>query len=172
MGSFGMEGRSFITDLRQADFASVGYAVMGGVIFNLSNLLIVAAITIAGLSVAFPIAVGLALVLGVLINYLKVPTGTPLLLFAGVMLGVIAIVINALASRKAESSKGKTSTKGIIISVISGIIMSFFLPFCGRRNDDGLYSSRTGKTDPIFCCPCFFFGTIPVELCLEHIFYV
>jgi glucose uptake protein len=148
MGSSGDEGRSFIVDLGQADFTSVGYAFLGGVVFNLSNLLIVAAITIAGLSVAFPIAVGLALVLGVLLNYLKVPTGNPVLLFAGVTLVVIAMVVNALASRKAESSKGKTSTKGIIISVISGVIMSFFYRFVAEGMTMDFTHPEPGKLTP------------------------
>ncbi|QGY47541.1 multidrug DMT transporter permease [Maribellus comscasis] len=148
MGSFGTEGRSFIADLRQADFASLTYTFIGGVIFNLSNLLIVAAITIAGLSVAFPIAVGLALVLGVLLNYLKVPTGNLLLLFAGVLLVVIAMVVDALASRKAESSKGKASTRGIILSVISGIIMSFFYRFVTEGMTMDFTHPEPGKLTP------------------------
>ena len=158
MGSFGMEGRSFITDLGQADFASLTYTFMGGVIFNLSNLLIVAAITIAGLSVAFPIAVGLALVLGVLLNYLKVPTGNPLLLFAGVILIVIAMILNAFASRKAESSKGNTPTKGIIISIISGVIMSFFYRFVAEGMTMDFTNPEPGKLTPYSAVLVFSLG--------------
>ncbi len=148
MGSSGDEGRSFISDLAQADISSLGYAFLGGVIFNLSNLLIVAAISIAGLSVAFPIAVGLALVLGVLINYLKVPTGNPLFLFLGVALVIVAMVLNALASHKAAASKGKTSTKGITISIISGIIMSFFYRFVADGMTLNFSDPEPGKLTP------------------------
>ena len=158
MGSSGDEGRSFIADLAQADISSLGFAFLGGVIFNLSNLLIVAAISIAGLSVAFPIAVGLALVLGVLINYLKVPTGNPLFLFLGVAFVIVAMVLNALASRKATASKGKTPTKGIIISVISGIIMSFFYRFVAEGMTMDFTNPEPGKLTPYSAVLVFSIG--------------
>ncbi len=61
MGMGGDEGRSLLDDLTQAESRSILYAFSGGVVFNLSNLLIVAAIAVAGISVAFPIAVALHL---------------------------------------------------------------------------------------------------------------
>jgi glucose uptake protein len=148
MGSTGTDGRSFIADLSQANFTSVFYALLGGAIFNLSNLLIVAAIAIAGISVAFPIAVGLALVLGVILNYLKVPAGNPVLLFAGVALVVVAMIVNARASSKASISKGGTSKKGIIISVISGVIMSFFYRFVAEGMTTNFTHPDAGKLTP------------------------
>ena len=81
LGSNGELGRAFIEDLQQATTYSLGSAFLGGVIFNLANLLIVAAIDIAGMAVAFPVGIGIALVLGVLINYFAVPIGDPWLLF-------------------------------------------------------------------------------------------
>ncbi len=83
IGSTGSAGRSFAADLLQADRGSFISAFTGGIVFNLSNLLIVAAISVAGLSIAFPIGVGLALVIGVVVNYIKQPQGNPLLLLAG-----------------------------------------------------------------------------------------
>ena len=148
IGSFGSGGRSFMEDLLQADGKSIFYALLGGAVFNLSNLLVVAAIAVAGLSVAFPIAVGLALVLGVIINYIRVPTGNPLLLFLGVGLVVIAIVVNALASGKASASKGETSKKGIIISVIGGVIMSFFYRFVSEGMTTDFTTPEAGKLTP------------------------
>lgn len=148
MGSTGAEGRSLLPDLAQADGSSIAYALLGGAIFNLSNLLIVAAIAIAGLSVAFPIAVGLALVLGVLINYIKTPAGDPILLFFGVGLVVVAMVLNAFASRKANASQGKTSSKGIVISIISGVIMSFFYRFVAEGMTTNFTSPEAGKLTP------------------------
>ncbi|MCC5928850.1 MAG: multidrug DMT transporter permease [Cyclobacteriaceae bacterium] len=129
MGSIGESGRSFIDDLAQADFNSLTSAFLGGVIFNLSNLLIVAAIAVAGLSVAFPIGVGLALVIGVFVNYLKVPEGNPWILFTGVSLVVLAIIFNAIASARVSRSRGTTPVKGIVLSVMAGIIMGFFYRF-------------------------------------------
>src|SRR5215204_163321 len=69
LGSTGENGRSFLNDLRQADVKYIGYALLGGVIFNIANILLVAAIDIAGLAVAFPIGIGLALVIGVIVTY-------------------------------------------------------------------------------------------------------
>jgi glucose uptake protein len=126
IGSTGDSGRGFINDLSQASGTSVSFALMGGVIFNLANLLIVAAISIAGMAVAFPIAIGLALIIGVFINYVAEPKGNPVLLFIGVGLVIIAILLNAVAYRTLPSSGKSTTTKGILISILSGIIMGVF----------------------------------------------
>lgn len=128
LGSFGHSGRAFITDLFQAKSAALGSAFLGGVIFNLSNLLIVAATDIAGMAVAFPIAVGLALVIGVVVNYIAVPVGDPWLLFIGLGLVVIAIIIDAVAYGKLPSAR-QSIGRGIVLSIISGILMGFFYRF-------------------------------------------
>jgi glucose uptake protein len=148
MGSSGEEGRSFLADLQQADSSSIISAVIGGVIFNLSNLLIVAAVAVAGLSVAFPIGVGLALVIGVIVNYIKVPEGDPLLLFGGVLLVVLAIIINGLASAKVSKSKGATPLKGILLSVLAGIIMGFFYRFVADSMTLNFTAPEVGKLTP------------------------
>ncbi len=80
LGSFGGAGFSFLADLRGADARHILYALLAGIIFNVANLLLVAAIEIAGLAVAFPIGIGLALVVGALMNYLISPRGNPFLL--------------------------------------------------------------------------------------------
>ena len=148
MGSFGEGGRGFLADLQQADTGSIISAVIGGVIFNLSNLLIVAAIAVAGLSVAFPIGVGLALVVGVIVNYIKVPEGHPMLLFGGVLLVVLAIIINGLASAKVSKSKGSTPVKGIVLSVSAGIIMGFFYRFVADSMTLNFTAPEAGKLTP------------------------
>ncbi|HMR20038.1 MAG TPA: multidrug DMT transporter permease, partial [Sphingobacterium sp.] len=86
LGSIGQEGRSFVNDLQQAEWSNIGSAFMGGIVFNAGNILLSAAIAIAGMSVAFPVGVGIALVLGVIINYINAPKGDPTLLFIGVAL--------------------------------------------------------------------------------------
>jgi len=128
LGSSGTGGRAFITDLMQAETKALSSAFLGGVIFNLSNLLIVAATAIAGMAVAFPIAVGLALVIGVVVNYIAVPVGNPWLLFIGLGLVVLAIIIDALAYGKLPTAR-QSIGKGIILSIISGILMGFFYRF-------------------------------------------
>src|SRR5246500_4224361 len=90
LGSAGTEGRSFLADLAQASGAGIGSALLGGAIFNLANILLVAAIEIAGMAVAFPVGIGLALIIGVVVNYLAAPVGNVALLSTGVALVILA----------------------------------------------------------------------------------
>src|ERR1700733_15243614 len=66
LGSSGTAGRAFAADRAQASGASWGSALLGGAVFNLANILLVAAIEIAGMAVSFPIGIGLALLIGVI----------------------------------------------------------------------------------------------------------
>lgn len=129
LGSMGAEGRGFIEDLSQGSSQAFLSAFVGGVIFNIANLLIVAAIEVAGLAVAFPVGIGLALVLGVIVNYLATPVGDPLLLFGGVALVVVAIVLDALAYGKLSKGQQSTPMKGILLSLAGGVLMGFFFRF-------------------------------------------
>jgi glucose uptake protein len=158
LGSTGENGRGFISDLGQADSESLQSAFIGGVIFNLSNLLLVAAIAVAGLSVAFPVGVGLALVIGVVVNYVKNPEGNPLLIFTGVALVILAIVVNAVASSKVSRSKGKTPMKGIILSVLAGVIMGFFYRFVADGMTLEFSSPEAGKLTPYSAVLVFAIG--------------
>src|SRR5215470_4246414 len=149
LGSFGKEGRSFFADLQQADSSNIVSALLGGFIFNAANILFSAAIAIAGMAVAFPIAIGLALVLGVIVNYMASQKGDPIFLFAGVALVAIAIVINAIAYRKASTAKQEVSTKGIIISLVAGVLMSFFYRFVAASMDlENFEQPASGKMTP------------------------
>ncbi len=129
LGSTGSEGRGFIEDLSQAMPKYIGYALLGGIIFNIANILLVAAIDIAGMAVAFPIGIGMALVIGVFVNYIAEPKGNPVVLFLGVACVAAAIVLDALAYRRLPSSGQKTTKKGIVLSVLCGILMSQFFLF-------------------------------------------
>lgn len=122
---------SFFHNLASASTRSIALAFVGGVIFNIANLLLVAAIAVAGLAVAFPIGIGLALVIGSVLNYLVTPKGNPWLLFGGVALVVIAIIFDALAYRKLLGG-GKASSRGIILSVLCGIGMGLFYPLVAK----------------------------------------
>jgi len=149
LGSFGSEGRSFIPDLCQADWGNIGSAFLGGIIFNAANILLSAAIAIAGLSVAFPVGIGLALVLGVIINYMGAAKGNPVLLFCGVALVTVAIIVNALAYRKMTKNGSKVSSKGIFISLAAGLLMSFFYRFVAASMDlDNFVNPAAGKMTP------------------------
>lgn len=131
MGSIGSEGRSFVADIAQADWNAIWWVILGGVIFNASNILLSASISLAGMAVAFPLGVGLALVLGVIINYIGVPEGNPWLLFGGVALVVAAIICNGVASGKMPQAgkNDNTRRKGVIIALLAGVLMSLFFRF-------------------------------------------
>ena len=149
LGSIGEHGRHFLDDLRQADMSNIGSAFLGGVIFNAANILFSAAIAIAGMAVAFPVGIGLALVLGVLVNYIGVQKGNAALLFAGVALIAVAIILNAVAYRKANAANQKVSAKGITISLIAGLLMSFFYRFIAAAMDlDNFENPAAGKMTP------------------------
>jgi glucose uptake protein len=135
MGSMGANGRGFLDDINQASGENIRSAIFGGVVFNLANILFTAAIAIAGMAVAFPVAIGIALVLGVLVNYLSVQKGDPAFLFAGVIFVTVAIILNAVAFKKSRVSTQKAGTKGILLSVIAGILMSCFYRFIAASMD-------------------------------------
>ncbi|MEE9533436.1 MAG: GRP family sugar transporter [Acidimicrobiia bacterium] len=147
LGSFGSGGRPVLADLGQASGAAIWSALLGGIVFNLSNILLVAAIDIAGMAVAFPIGVGLALVLGVVINYVKLPVGDPVLLLVGVIGVVIAIVIDALAYRRLPTDK-QTTAKGILISIAAGVLMGFFFRFVVASMATDFVNPEPGKLTP------------------------
>lgn len=151
LGSTGDSGRSFITDLKQAGFANILSALTGGFVFNAANILFSAAIAIAGMAVAFPVGIGIALVLGVILNYHVSEKGNPYFLFTGVALVIIAILLNAAAYKRKSQSRaaGEVTAKGIIISVVAGILMSFFYRFIASAMDlENFENPMAGKMTP------------------------
>ncbi|RHJ83254.1 GRP family sugar transporter [Parabacteroides sp. AM08-6] len=149
LGSFGQEGESFLSNLAQADGINLGSAFLGGIIFNAANILLSAAIAICGMSVAFPVGIGLALVLGVLVNYFGSAKGEPLYIFIGVALITVAILLNGLAYKKALVGSKKVSGKGIFISVAAGVIMAFFYRFVAASMDlNNFVEPASGKLTP------------------------
>lgn len=129
LGTLSDGGPAFFADLRQADGASIGHALLGGAIFNLANILLVAAIEVAGMAVAFPVGIGLALVLGVILNYVAVPVGNPALLGIGVGLVTLAIILDALAYRRQAAAAVRMSAKGLVLSLACGVFMGVFYRF-------------------------------------------
>ena len=151
MGSVGDAGRPFLEDLAQANGRGILSVLVGGVIFNASNILLSASVSLAGLSVAFPLGVGLALVLGVIINYIGAPKGDPVLLFIGVALIVVAIICNGIASGRMSRDKGDAGSnrKGIILSMVAGVLMSFFYRFVAVAMDlDNFEQPTAGMLTP------------------------
>lgn len=147
LGSSGFDGLPFFDNLMDSGHKRWAFGLAGGVVFNLANMLLVAAISVAGLAVAFPVGIGLALVVGVIWNYALNPQANPLLLFGGVALVMGAIVLDAMAyaaharSRPAvEGAKPKGIGKGIVLSLICGVLMGSFYPLVqmGTTGENGL----------------------------------
>jgi glucose uptake protein len=122
----------FLSDIVESPLESMKMAALGGVVFNVANLLLVAAIDIAGLAVAFPVGIGLALVVGSVWSYLVNPKANPILLFGGVALVTVAIVLDAAAYRAREKRSKATSTRGIVLSLVAGVLMGSFYPLVAR----------------------------------------
>lgn len=149
LGSFGSEGRSFMADLKQADSSNIISALIGGIVFNAANILFSAAIAIAGMAVAFPVGIGLALILGVVLNYFAAQKGDPIFLFVGVAFITIAIILNAMAYLRSGSGDKKVSAKGVILSLVAGLLMSFFYRFiAGAMDLENFSHPAIGKMTP------------------------
>lgn len=149
-GSFGNQGRSFIPDLAQADTKNLLSAAFGGFIWNIGTLLLVASISIAGMSVAFPIGGGLGWILGILINYIGKPEGNPGFLFTGTGIIIIAILLSMQSYKKLADQQKKPTFKGILLAVLAGLCIAFFYRFVASSlatdfspADDGKISSYT-----------------------------
>jgi glucose uptake protein len=161
LGSNGAEGRSFMDDMAQADKRSLLAALAGGVIFNLANILLVAAIGIAGMSVAFPVGIGIALVLGVVVNYISNPQGNALLIFGGVALIVLAILLNAKAYQKLQSNAVEgVSKKGLILSVVSGCLMGLFYKYVAGSMVTDFNAPEARKLTPYTALVFFAVGVV------------
>lgn len=145
LGSTGAQGRAFLPDLMQASGSSIGSALLGGAIFNLANILLVAAIEIAGMAVAFPVGIGLALLIGVLVNYLAAPVGNGVLLSIGVVLVALAIVLDAVAYRRLSNGASAVSTKGLVLSVACGVFMGLFYRFVAAAMYADIDQPEVGK---------------------------
>jgi glucose uptake protein len=162
-GSIGSEGRPFLQDLAQADWSSIGWVLLGAVVFNVSNILLSASVSIAGMAVAFPLGVGIALVMGVLNNLLLHPTEgqNNTLLWIGVALVVVAIICNGIASGRVsnEQRDSKQNRKGIILALLAGIIMSFFSALVYNGVDLNNFSApAAGKLTPYTAMVIFALG--------------
>lgn len=170
LGSMGEAGRGFIEDLSQGSTQAIFSAFLGGAVFNIANLLIVAAIEVAGLAVAFPVGIGLALVLGVIVNYMATPVGDPLLLFGGVALVVVAIVLDAMAYRKLSQGQQSTPMKGILLSLAGGLLMGFFFRFVAAAVSLDFVNPEAGLLTPYSAVFIFAIGVFVSNFLWNTIF--
>lgn len=131
-GSLGGSGTPFLAAVSQTPAISIVDALLGGIIFNIANLLLVAAIEVAGMAVAFPVGIGLSLVIGAISNYVITPMASPTLLFGGVALVVVAILFDAAAYRRREATAQTATARGIVLSLACGVLMGSYYPFVAR----------------------------------------
>jgi len=155
LGSLGPTGRSFVADLAQADAASIGWALLGGAVWNLGNLLLVAAIAVAGMAIGFPIGGGIAWVLGIVLSFVlvivegRINPGNSVMLFAGVAVIVLAIALSMKAYGQLVSAAKKPSAKGILLSVSAGILIAFFYSLTVKSIDPAFVAGGSGKLMPL-----------------------
>ena len=183
-GSMGFDGFSLMDDLMHAGKHQWFFGLLGGVVFNLANMLLMAAIAVAGMAVAFPVGIGLALIIGVVLNYLIKPAGNPALLFGGCVLVLVAIVVDATAynllgklrheklarAGQAKSTRRPTSFKGVVLALVGGLLMGSFFPLLekGKEGETGLgpYSIALLFAIGVFLSTFvfnLFFMNLPVE---------
>jgi glucose uptake protein len=166
-GNFGSDGRSLWADLAQGSVSSYAWAIFGGFVFNLANMLFMAALDIAGMAVAYPVAIGIALVEGVVINYIAQPSGRPLLIFSGVGLILTAIILDALAYRNAQRHATETghTLKGILLAAAGGVLMGLFYFLVQRSLSSSFTNLEPGKFGPyaavLVYCAGSFLSNIP-----------
>ena len=149
-GSFGSAGRSLVDDLSQGSAASFAWAILGGWVFNLANILFTAAIAVAGMAVAFPIGIGIALVEGVVINYIAEPRANQLLVFTGVAFITLAIILDALAysRHQGRSQQSGDLFKGISLALVGGILMGLFYYLVQRSVSPDFTHLEPGRFGP------------------------
>jgi len=129
MGSTGNDSNSFLNNVHSADTTNIVSTMVGGAIFNLANLLLVAAIDMAGLAIAFPVAIGIALVVGTVLSYTLQPKGNALFLAVGVVCALIAVILDGKAYGSLAIAGRAVSRKSIIVCVVSGVLMGLWNPF-------------------------------------------
>ena len=168
MGSIGNEGVPFYKNIAQVSAENWGWIILGGVIFNASNILLSASTSLAGMAVAFPLGVGISMALGTINTYIVelgqgVHNTNPIWLFAGVVLVVLAIICNGVASGKVGNSDVPASSikKGIVLAVLAGVLMSLFYSFVARAMDlENFASPAVGKATPYTAIVIFSLGVL------------
>jgi glucose uptake protein len=176
LGSMGEAGRPFLADLAQAHGSSILSAFLGGTVWNLGNLLLVAAIAVAGLAVGFPIGGGLAWVLGIVFNYVLVmisgakAQGNPVLLFTGVALIVAAILLSMKAYGRLASASKKPSATGILLAVGAGLLIAFFYGLVVKASDPNFVNGGTGNLMPLTAALVFSLGAFATTFLFNPVF--
>jgi glucose uptake protein len=184
VGNIGYDGFNFLDDLQHAGKRQWVYVLVGGMIFNIGNMLLMGAVSVSGLAVAFPMGMGTALVLATVIGMASRPAGNSLLLGMGCLLVLTSVVVNAVAYRmmgqakheeqaragQAKSTRRPNPVKGIVLAVLAGLLIGSFSPLVekARLGEMGLGPYSVGF---LFALGVFisslvleiFFMNLPVE---------
>ena len=169
-GSVGDAGRGFVQDIQQASWKHLMNAAIGGAIWNLGTLLLVAAISIAGMSVAFPVGGGIGWILGIVVNYLGNPGGNPYLLFGGSFVIVLAIVFSMLSYRRLAREQQKAPLKGIVLSFAAGLMIALFYRFVASSLDTSFTPESSGKLTSYTAVVVFSIGALLSTMIFNPIF--
>ena len=176
VGSTGQQGRTFLADLAQADASSIAWAMLGGAVWNAGNLLLVAAIAVAGMAIGFPIGGGIAWVLGILVNFVLVimeggvNPGNSTLLFAGVAFIVVAIGLSMAAYKQLASAVKQGGAKGIALSVAAGLFIAFFYGLVVKSSDPAFVSGGSGRLMPLSAAFFFTLGALATTFLFNPFF--
>ena len=132
MGNTGNDPSSFLNNVWSADPQNIMMAMIGGAIFNLANLLLVAGIDMVGIAIAFPLSIGIALAVGVVLSYALQPRGDAVLLTVGVVCALLAVFLDGKAYGSLSTTGKSVSKKSIIVCIVSGVLMGLWAPFMAR----------------------------------------
>jgi len=156
----GHDGTGLVENLHSASWNDAILAMVGGAIFNLANLLLVAAIDMAGLAIAFPVSIGIALVVGVITSYAQNPQGNAGLLAAGVLCALIAVVLDGRAYSSLAAASRSTSRKSIVTCIVSGVLMGLWAPFMTRAMPHEVNGAMRGTLGPYAAAIFLTFGAL------------
>ncbi len=171
-GSVGAAGMPALENLRLASSQSMLAAALSGVLFNVANILLVVAIDAAGMSIAFPVGIGLALIIGTITAYAQQPKGNAPALFLGVTFVLAAMILSALAYRKLPRSSAGSWGKGMLFAIVAGCLMGFFYPQLIRSLSPGFNSVPIlpGKLTPYTALFFFSIGVVVSNFVVNSIF--
>jgi glucose uptake protein len=171
-GSVGSRGMPAVENLRLASSGAILPAILSGILFNVANILLVVAIDVAGMSIAFPVGIGLALIIGTIKAYLEQPKGNAPALFLGVALVLAAMILSALAYRKLPRSRSGDLGKGLLFAVVAGCLMGFFYPKLIQSLSPAFNSAPVlaGKLTPYTALFFFSIGVLLSNLVVNSIF--
>jgi glucose uptake protein len=149
LGNIGYDGFNFLDDLQHAGKHQWVWGFLAGLIFNFGNMLLIAAVSVSGLAVAFPMAMGLALLLASGLGMASRPAANLLLLGLGCLLILTSIVLNAVTYRimgvathealaragQAKSTRRPSPVKGIILALLAGLFLACFTPLVEKARE-------------------------------------